>query len=141
MWITVRTRFGRAVGRGMCRRDPPGRDPRRGARCPCVPPRLAQGLRLFELDLAGVLDFKQDVILAESWRPSCERIVVAADLSEDWRGPLLESGLDTQAPVAWIAEGLLAYLSPTANDALVAGAAGLSPPGSRFGLTWRVPGA
>ena len=93
------------------------------------------GLRLYELDMAGVLQFKQAVIDSEGWRPACERVAVAVDLSEDWTRPLFEAGFDASRHVAWVAEGLLAYLSPATSDALVARAGELSQPGSRFGLT------
>jgi methyltransferase (TIGR00027 family) len=94
-----------------------------------------EGTRLWELDLADVIEFKERVLHAEGWRPGCERITVPVDLSEDWGEPLLGAGFDAGAPVAWVAEGLLAYLSAEMRDALVARAAGLSVPGSRMGLT------
>jgi methyltransferase (TIGR00027 family) len=53
--------------------------------------------------------------------------------------PLLEAGFDTHLAVAWIAEGLLAYLSPRASDSLVVRATELSTPESRMGLTLASP--
>jgi methyltransferase (TIGR00027 family) len=94
-----------------------------------------EGLRLYELDLPGVLEFKQAVIAAEAWSPACERVSVPVDLSEDWSRPLLKAGFEASRSVAWIAEGLLAYLSPPTSDALVGRAAELSPRHSRFGLS------
>jgi len=41
-------------------------------------------LRVFELDLPQVLDFKQQVVRTEGWHPACERITVPVDLSDDW---------------------------------------------------------
>ena len=93
------------------------------------------GTRLWELDLADVIAFKERVIQAEGWRPGCERMTVPVDLSANWGEPLLGAGFDAGAPVAWVAEGLLAYLSAEVRDALVTRAAGLSVPGSRMGLT------
>ena len=92
-------------------------------------------LRLFELDLAAVLEFKEGVVKSENWRPSCERVTVPVDLSEDWAGPLGDAGFDAQSPVVWLAEGLLAYLSPLASDSLIGRAGQLSVPTSRLGLT------
>ena len=46
-------------------------------------------LRVFEIDLPRVLEFKEQVVRAEGWRPSCERIIVPVDLSEDWSRPLV----------------------------------------------------
>ena len=94
-----------------------------------------EGTRLWELDLGDVRTFKERVIAAEGWQPACKRISVPADLSEDWQPALVDTGFDAAAPVAWLAEGLLAYLTLEANDALLARTAALSVVGSRFGLT------
>jgi methyltransferase (TIGR00027 family) len=135
-WIIVRTRFLDDVlldaCAGSCRQVVilgAGLDSR-AFRLP-----WPEGTRLWELDLADVIEFKEQVIRTEGWRPRCERITVPVDLSEDWGEPLLGAGFDAGAPVAWVAEGLLAYLSAEVRDALVARAAGLSAPGSRMGLT------
>jgi len=92
-------------------------------------------LRVFEIDLPEVLEFKEQVVRAQGWRPSCERITVPVDLSEDWGRPLCDAGFDAGSQVAWLAEGLLAYLSPEASDSLVTRAAEMSVRGSRLGLT------
>lgn len=135
-WITVRTRFLDEVVlnacAGKCRQVVilgAGLDSRAF--------RLVwpEGTRLWELDLAQVVEFKEQVLRAEEWRPRCERIAVPVDLSGDWGAPLQSAGFDAGAPVAWVAEGLLAYLSAAVRDALVARAAGLSVTGSRMGLT------
>jgi methyltransferase (TIGR00027 family) len=96
---------------------------------------LPPATRLFELDLPDVQGFKQQVIAAEGWRPACERITVPVDLADDWRTALLGAGFDAHRPVVWLAEGLLAYLTPEARDLLLARAAELSVPESRMGLT------
>jgi methyltransferase (TIGR00027 family) len=135
-WITVRTRFLDDVLLDACA-GPCRQVVILGAGLDSRAFRLAwpEGTRLWELDLADVIEFKERVLHAEGWRASCERITVPVDLSEDWGEPLLGAGFDPGAPVAWLAEGLLAYLSPEVRDALVARAAGLSVPGSRMGLT------
>jgi methyltransferase (TIGR00027 family) len=94
-----------------------------------------EGTRLWELDLADVIEFKERVIRSEGWQPRCARTTVPVDLSEDWGEPLLQAGFDASAPVAWLAEGLLAYLSAEVRDALVSRTARLSVTGSRMGLT------
>ena len=55
-------------------------------------------LRLFEVDLPEVLEFKEQVVQAEGLRPTCERITVPVDLSDDWGRPLLEAGLRRRRP-------------------------------------------
>ena len=135
-WITVRTRFLDDLVLDACAR---------GCRQVVI---LGAGLdarafrlgwpdklRVFEIDLPQVLEFKEQVVQAEGWRPSCERITVPVDLSEDWSRPLGDAGFDAGTPVTWLAEGLLAYLSPRAGDSLVVRAAELSVRGSRLGLT------
>ena len=135
-WITVRTRFIDDLVLDAC-----ARGCRQvvilGAGLDARAFRLAwpDKLRVFELDLADVLEFKEQVVRAEAWRPSCERIAVPVDLSEDWTRPLGDAGFDACSPVAWLAEGVLAYLSPQASNSLVVRAAELSVPTSRLGLT------
>jgi methyltransferase (TIGR00027 family) len=98
-----------------------------------------EGTRLWELDLADVLAFKEQVVTAERWQPRCARTTVPVDLSEDWGRPLVGAGFDPGAPVVWLAEGLLAYLPAAVVDALVATTAELSVPGSRLGVTLAAP--
>ena len=45
---------------------------------------------------------------------------------------LRDNGFDDSAPTAWIAEGLLVYLRPEAQDRLFDNIAALSAPGSRL---------
>ena len=66
-------------------------------------------------------------------------MTVAVDLSGRWGATLVDHGLDTGAPVAWLAEGLLAYLTEEVGDRIVSVAAELSSPGSRLGLTVASP--
>lgn len=96
--------------------------------------------RLWELDLADVLNFKDQVILAEGWQPQCERTSLAVDLSGDWDQRLEAAGFDAQAPVVWLAEGLLAYLAPEVTDSLIGRMAELSVSESRMGLTLAASG-
>lgn len=64
--------------------------------------------------------------------PTCERRTVAIDLREDWPAALRAAGFDSSAPTAWIAEGLLIYLPPEAQDKLFDNITALSAPGSRL---------
>jgi len=135
-WITVRTRFLDDVLLQACA-GPCRQVVILGAGLDSRAFRLAwpEGTRLWELDLADVIEFKERVILAEGWQPGCQRITVPVDLSEDWGDPLLRAAFDPGAPVAWVAEGLLAYLTVEVRDALISRAASLSVTGSRMGLT------
>ncbi|HEX6675015.1 MAG TPA: SAM-dependent methyltransferase [Actinomycetes bacterium] len=73
------------------------------------------GVRLFELDLPQVLDFKRRVLAGQGAEPRCDRTAVAADLREDWPGRLTGAGFRSGEPTAWLVEGLLVYL--TADEA------------------------
>jgi methyltransferase (TIGR00027 family) len=90
------------------------------------------GTRLFELDLPELLDFKEKLVAAQGVVPSCARVVVPTDLRADWTTALTAAGFDPAAPTAWIAEGLLQYLSEEDKKRLLDTVAGLSAPGSRF---------
>ena len=57
---------------------------------------------------------------------------VAIDLRDDWPTALRHSGFDANSPTAWIAEGLLPYLPPEAQDRLLDNITALSAPGSRL---------
>jgi methyltransferase (TIGR00027 family) len=87
------------------------------------------GLRLFELDLPEVLAFKDDVLTAS---PSCARTALPVDLRENWPARLTEAGFDPSLPTAWLAEGLLVYLTAEEADLLLTRAGALSAPGSRI---------
>ena len=57
---------------------------------------------------------------------------MAIDLRDDWPTALRDSGFDPTQPTAWIAEGLLIYLPPDAQDRLFDNITALSAPGSRL---------
>jgi methyltransferase (TIGR00027 family) len=90
------------------------------------------GVRLFELDLPEVLDYKERVLTARHAVPHCQRTVLRVDLREDWSARLLEAGLDPAQPSAWLVEGLLVYLSAEEAAALLTALGDLSAPGSRL---------
>jgi methyltransferase (TIGR00027 family) len=95
------------------------------------------GVRCFELDTPDVLDAKEQVLAAQRAVPGCERITVPGDLLDDWPAALRSAGLRPDQPTAWVAEGLLVYLSPDDVDELLDRVTSLSAPGSRLGLTFR----
>ncbi len=89
------------------------------------------GVRLFELDLADMLEFKRQVLTSRTATPRCDRRPVPADLRENWAAPLLAAGLEADRPIAWLAEGLLIYLSAAEVTHLLATLDGLSAAGSQ----------
>lgn len=88
------------------------------------------GTRLFELDFADVLDFKRQALHGSTAAPRCAHAEVATDLREDWPQHLRETGFRTDVPTAWLAEGLLYALPPSAADLLLQRVTALSAPGS-----------
>ncbi|MEV4396303.1 SAM-dependent methyltransferase [Nonomuraea sp. NPDC049607] len=88
------------------------------------------GVRLFELDLPELLAFKDGVLRGLGATARCERVPVPVDLREDWPGSLRAAGFDPARPTAWLAEGLLIYLSPAEAARLLDGIGALSAAGS-----------
>jgi methyltransferase (TIGR00027 family) len=87
---------------------------------------------LFELDLPEMLAFKEPVLAAQHAVPQCERVVLPADLREDWPATLATVGFQPTRPTAWLAEGLLIYLSAEEAARLLTAVGELSAPGSQL---------
>ncbi|MFF5787997.1 class I SAM-dependent methyltransferase [Streptomyces sp. NPDC012693] len=77
------------------------------------------GVAVFEIDRAGVLAFKEQVLTDLSAVPKVERLLVPVDLRADWVGALTTAGFDPTAPSVWLAEGLLFYLPGPAETYLM----------------------
>jgi methyltransferase (TIGR00027 family) len=90
------------------------------------------GTVVFEVDQPGVIDFKESALQRLGARPTAEVRHVGVDLREDWPAALAGHGFDAGRPTAWIAEGLLIYLPPDAQDRLFDHITALSPAGSRL---------
>ena len=88
------------------------------------------GTVIFEIDQPSVIEFKTRVLADAGAAPSADRRTVGIDLREDWPSALRNAGFDPCAPTAWIAEGLLIYLPPEAQDRLLDNITALSAPGS-----------
>ncbi|MCX0242178.1 MULTISPECIES: class I SAM-dependent methyltransferase [Streptomyces] len=73
----------------------------------------------FEVDRAGVLAFKHQVLAGLSAAPKVKRVPIPVDLRDDWVTALTASGFDPAAPSIWLAEGLLFYLPGPAETYLV----------------------
>ncbi|MFP5021882.1 class I SAM-dependent methyltransferase [Pseudonocardia phyllosphaerae] len=94
------------------------------------------GTTVYEVDQPQVLDFKQQVISEQGAAvpPGTRRTAVAVDLRHDWPAALREAGFDPAQPTAWLAEGLLPYLPPEAEELLFDRVQELSAPGSRIAV-------
>jgi len=98
------------------------------------------GMTIYEIDQPDVIDFKSRVLADLGVAPTAERRSVGVDLRDDWPAALRAHGFDTAAPTAWIAEGLLIYLPPDAQDRLFDNITTLSAPGSRIATEYHPDG-
>ena len=89
---------------------------------------------VFEIDQPKVLEYKTSTLDAHGADPRARRIPVAVDLREDWPAALTGAGFDLAQPTAWLAEGLLPYLPPDAQDRLFELVTMHSAPGSKIAV-------
>lgn len=92
------------------------------------------GTVLFEIDQPEVMAFKKTTLAGLGAQPVTDLRTVGIDLRNDWPDALASAGFDPAAPTAWIAEGLLGYLPPDAQDRLLDQIDELSAPGSRLAV-------
>jgi methyltransferase (TIGR00027 family) len=90
------------------------------------------GTTVFEVDLAGVLDWKAEVMDGAWTAPACKRRTVRADLAGDWPRRLADAGFDRSEPAAWLAEGVLFYLPDELVAQILDGVTAQAAPGSRL---------
>lgn len=95
------------------------------------------GTTVFEIDQPAVVDFKSTILadLETKMDPAAsgaDRRPIGIDLRDNWPAALRDNGFDATAATAWIAEGLLIYLPPEAQERLLADITALSGPGSRL---------
>ncbi len=86
-----------------------------------------------------MIEFKTRTLTDLGAVPSAERRPIAIDLREDWPTALLPRGFGAGQPTAWIAEGLLIYLPPEAQNNLFDNITELSAPGSRLATRQESP--
>jgi len=91
-------------------------------------------MTVFEIDQPEVIAFKTATLQTLGVAPQAELRTVAIDLRQDWPKALVEAGFDKNRPTAWIAEGLLGYLPPEAQDRLMDNITALSAEGSRLAV-------
>ncbi|KKF02302.1 SAM-dependent methyltransferase [Mycolicibacterium obuense] len=89
---------------------------------------------LYEIDQPDVIAFKRQTLAGLGAEPRTDLRTVAIDLREDWARALAEAGFDANRPTAWIAEGLMGYLPPEAQDRPLDQIGELSAPGSRLAV-------
>ena len=94
---------------------------------------------VYEIDQPEVIEFKTTTLADLGAQPTATRRTVPIDLRADWPAALRAAGLDTEAPTAWLAEGLLIYLPPEAQDRLFDNITAMSVPGSTVATEY-VPG-
>jgi len=97
------------------------------------------GTVVYELDQPQVIEFKTTTLAGIGAEPTATRRTIPIDLRADWPAAIQAAGLDTTAPTAWLAEGLLIYLPPEAQDRLFDNITALSVPGSTIATEF-VPG-
>ncbi len=97
------------------------------------------GTVVYELDQPQVIEFKTTTLAGIGAKATATRRTIPIDLRQDWPAALKAAGLDTTAPTAWLAEGLLIYLPPEAQDRLFDNITALSVPGSTIATEF-VPG-
>ncbi|MGN7780353.1 SAM-dependent methyltransferase [Mycolicibacterium sp. 22603] len=87
---------------------------------------------VYELDQPQVIDFKTGTLADLGATPAATHRTIGVDLRDDWPAQLRAAGFDTSRPTAWLAEGLLVYLPPEAQDRLLGNITELSASGSRI---------
>ena len=91
-------------------------------------------VHVFELDMPEVLAFKERVLSRAGADPRCERVIVAADLREDWTVALRDAGFHASGRTAWVAEGLIPYLADGDARRLLVSVGKLSSPRTTLAL-------
>ncbi len=94
---------------------------------------------VYEVDQPAVIEFKTSTLADLGAEPTAALRTVGIDLRDDWPTALRAAGFDPAAPTAWLAEGLLIYLPPEAQDRLLDTITELSAAGSTV-ATESVPG-
>lgn len=100
----------------------------------------ARGFRLalpdadvFEVDMPSVFAFKDKVLADAGAQPTARsRTAVHADLREDFAARLASSSFDPARPTAWVAEGVLPYLTSDQARQVITDVGRMSAPGSRL---------
>ncbi|MGW0885241.1 SAM-dependent methyltransferase [Streptomyces sp. NPDC002671] len=88
---------------------------------------------VFEVDTPSVFAFKDKVLADAGARPTARsRTAVHADLREDFAARITGSTFDPGRATAWVAEGVLPYLTADQAQQVITDVGRLSAPGSRL---------
>ncbi|MFD6465576.1 SAM-dependent methyltransferase [Streptomyces goshikiensis] len=91
----------------------------------------------YEVEQPGLLDLKAKVLREAHAQPRCARHAVGVDPRRDeWEFSLRGAGFDATRPTAWVAEGILLYLSAQGEADLFTAVHKLSAPGSRLAMQY-----
>ncbi len=86
------------------------------------------GTTVYEVDQPHVIATKNERLAGE--RPSCRRVAVGVDLTDDWPKALQSHGFNSSSRTVWLIEGLLQYIDASDVNRLFARVDTLSAPGS-----------
>jgi methyltransferase (TIGR00027 family) len=89
---------------------------------------------VYEIDQPKVLSFKLETLAAHDATAVATHVGVGIDLRQQWPKALVDAGFDPTVPTAWLAEGLLPYLTAEAQELLFERIQSLSAPGSRIAV-------
>lgn len=93
-----------------------------------------EGTRLYELDQASVLAYKEGILRSAGAQPTCSRQTIDGDLTGSWRESLLAGGFEPQRPSGWLLEGFLFYLASDSIIHVLDEVTSLAAPGSWLGF-------
>ncbi|MFD9207459.1 SAM-dependent methyltransferase [Streptomyces sioyaensis] len=89
------------------------------------------GVTLYEVDLPAAVEEKAAFLSRTSLTADrCQRIAVGANLTDDWPSALVDAGFRSDLRTAWLAEGVLYYLTEPQVNAVVDRVTALSAVGS-----------
>jgi methyltransferase (TIGR00027 family) len=97
------------------------------------------GTTVFEIDQPQVVEFQTATLAGLGVEPVAALRAVPIDLRQDWSTALRQAGFGVNQATAWIAEGLLVFLPPDAQDRLLDTITGLSAEGSRLAAEMFIP--
>ena len=90
--------------------------------------------QIYEIDQPGVLQEKEAVLTSMGAQPTCDRRVVAQDLTGAWSEKLLQAGFQAQQASLWLLEGFLFYLPNDQVCRILEEASRLASAGSWMGF-------